>query len=428
MIKVSVIIPVYNDEEFLRLCLESVVHQTLEDIEIICVNDGSTDATGDILKEYQESFGNIIVYTQQNLGASHARNKAMQLARGEYIAFMDADDYYPEMDILECLYNTAKREGVKICGGTYMQDRGGILQKSPERSLYFEREGKLSFREYAYIYGFTRFIYLRDFIWKENIQFPLIRILEDPLFHTVAMVKGQEFYAIKKVVYCHRKGIHERIYNKQDAINALWAMHEILMIAKMNHMEKLQFNCICSFAKVFGQYIMPYYRSDDKEFLKRLEDVYGCIMQEVKIQLPDEVRYFTIRGIEDAISEAEKEFVSFDNTVRGYEKVIIYGAGVGGKSVLKTLETFCDRKPIGVGVTRLGQQVQFLGNLKVTNIRDWKDYCDNALFILAVGENLQQEMLCVLEEMEVKNIYVPAYRKLACYFNLKMLGENRAYE
>ena len=92
--KVSVIIPVYNTAEFLRQCLDSIVNQTLQDIEIICVDDGSTDASLDILHEYASNDSRITILTQQNKGAGVARNTGMQIAHGEYLAFFDSDDFF----------------------------------------------------------------------------------------------------------------------------------------------------------------------------------------------------------------------------------------------------------------------------------------------------------------------------------------------
>ena len=91
MVKVSIIIPVYNAEKYLKRCLDSVLSQTLKDIEIICVNDGSTDNSIQILKEYGSK---IKVINQENQGLSVARNTGLKEAKGEFVAFLDSDDYY----------------------------------------------------------------------------------------------------------------------------------------------------------------------------------------------------------------------------------------------------------------------------------------------------------------------------------------------
>ncbi len=101
--KVSVIVPVYNVEKYLRECLDSLVNQTLDDIEIICVNDGSTDSSLDILNEYQQKDKRIKVFSQENQGVSSARNHAMEHITGKYTYFMDSDDVL-QTNALEELY------------------------------------------------------------------------------------------------------------------------------------------------------------------------------------------------------------------------------------------------------------------------------------------------------------------------------------
>ncbi len=115
--KVSVVMPVYNVEPYLRQCLDSVLNQTLKEIEIICVDDGSTDASLDILKEYAEKDKRITVITQKNLYAGVARNAGLSQAKGEYLSFLDSDDFF-ELNMLEEMYRKGKEDNsdVVICG------------------------------------------------------------------------------------------------------------------------------------------------------------------------------------------------------------------------------------------------------------------------------------------------------------------------
>ena len=106
MPKVSVIIPVYNVEKYLRECLDSVINQTLKDIEIICVDDGSSDGSLKILEEYAQKDNRIKVLKQEHGGVSCARNLALGGAAGEYMLCLDSDDYL-ELNTLESLYNRA---------------------------------------------------------------------------------------------------------------------------------------------------------------------------------------------------------------------------------------------------------------------------------------------------------------------------------
>ena len=93
MSKVSIIVPVYNVEKYLKRCIDSLINQTLKDIEIIVVDDGSTDNSGQIIKKYQEKNSNIKYCKKENGGLSDARNYGMKYAQSEYIAFLDSDDF-----------------------------------------------------------------------------------------------------------------------------------------------------------------------------------------------------------------------------------------------------------------------------------------------------------------------------------------------
>lgn len=106
MPKVSIIVPVYNVEKYLRKCIDSLVNQTLNDIEIICINDGSTDKSLKILKEYKNKDSRIILLNQENSGQSVARNRGIEIAKGEYLGFVDPDDWI-DLDYYEKLYNAA---------------------------------------------------------------------------------------------------------------------------------------------------------------------------------------------------------------------------------------------------------------------------------------------------------------------------------
>lgn len=114
MKKVSVVIPVYNTEKFLNQCLDSVCNQTLKEIEIICVDDGSTDRSAEILKEYAEKDDRVQILTQKNSGSAIARNNGLAKSSGKYVIFWDSDDYF-EKDALEKLYDRCEQEDADIC-------------------------------------------------------------------------------------------------------------------------------------------------------------------------------------------------------------------------------------------------------------------------------------------------------------------------
>ena len=104
---VSVIVPTFNIERYIKKCLDSLLSQTLKEIEIICIDDGSTDNSYEILCEYATKDNRFIILQQENKGAGAARNKGMEISKGEFLAFLDADDFF-EADLLEQLYKKAE--------------------------------------------------------------------------------------------------------------------------------------------------------------------------------------------------------------------------------------------------------------------------------------------------------------------------------
>jgi len=126
---ISIVIPVYNAENYLETCLEAILGQTFKDYEIICINDGSKDGSIKILNKYQEQYPAFIqIYSQKNQGQASARNVGVDKASGEYIAFLDADDLI-EKDYLEILYTTAKKHNSEmvICSYEKFDDEGNII-------------------------------------------------------------------------------------------------------------------------------------------------------------------------------------------------------------------------------------------------------------------------------------------------------------
>ena len=138
-VKISVIIPVYNCQQYLEQCLDSVINQTLKEIEIICVDDGSSDGSYDILQRYTKKYKFINIFKQINKGAGAARNLGLKNAIGEFVAFLDADDYYLDADALEKMYTICKQNEVSICGSY-----GKIIEEDKFREANFYDSSKMT--------------------------------------------------------------------------------------------------------------------------------------------------------------------------------------------------------------------------------------------------------------------------------------------
>ena len=129
MIKVSVIVPVYNVEEYLEKCLDSLINQTLKDIEIIVVNDGSLDNSQDIIDRYTKKYKKIKSYIKDNGGLSDTRNYGIKQAIGEYISFVDSDDYI-DKTMLEKMYQKAKKDNlyIVVCNSVNVYETGNNIE------------------------------------------------------------------------------------------------------------------------------------------------------------------------------------------------------------------------------------------------------------------------------------------------------------
>lgn len=131
MVKVSIVVPIYNVEKYLEKCLQSLVTQTFEDIEIICVNDGSTDNSKNIIKQFLKNYPSKIVHIdKKNGGLGDARNAGIERARGEYIAFIDSDDWV-EPNMIQSMYQNAKDNNSDIvcCGLRRIDENGKLLSQ-----------------------------------------------------------------------------------------------------------------------------------------------------------------------------------------------------------------------------------------------------------------------------------------------------------
>ena len=207
-VKVSVIIPVYNMGRFVSECLDSVLGQTLKEIEVICVDDGSTDESPAILADFARRDSRVHVITQKNQGAFAARNNALDVACGEFVIFMDPDDWYCDADALRTLYIEAVANKVKICGGEIVEmlDRNTVKQLPAGYmpSYLYRRRGFFEFSDYQYFGWYTRFIFDRMMLEENHIRFPPYMRYQDPPFLVRAMIAAGRFYALKRVFYAVR--------------------------------------------------------------------------------------------------------------------------------------------------------------------------------------------------------------------------------
>ena len=212
---VSVIIPVYNAEAYLRQCLDSVAGQTLREIEIICVDDGSTDSSLEILREYAHKDPRFIVMTQENKNAGAARNRGLDTARGRYLSFLDADDFF-EPDMLEKAYRSAEENRsdiVVFLSDNYIETLGVYRfipftvreDLLPEQCPFAGTDlRKNAFR--ALMGWAWDKLFAADFVRSHNLRFQEQRTTNDMLFVFSAIVAARRISIVDQVLAHQRKG------------------------------------------------------------------------------------------------------------------------------------------------------------------------------------------------------------------------------
>lgn len=214
-IKVSVIVPVYNVKKYLPQCMDSIINQTLKDIEIICVNDGSTDGSDEVLKEYAKKDSRIRIVNRPNGGLSAARNTGMPYAKGKYIGFVDSDDYIAQ-NAYELMYNNAEwyQSQMVICAvHKYDESIGKIVDDDPYYTLgYFPKDlnnrtfthfdAKDFFQDFC-VMAWNK-LYLRSFLEKMNARFPDGYIFEDGPFFTDIFFDMERVTIVRDFLYYYR--------------------------------------------------------------------------------------------------------------------------------------------------------------------------------------------------------------------------------
>lgn len=252
--KISIIVPIYNVEKYLVQCIESLINQSYWNLEIILVNDGSTDSSGEICDYYSKKDSRIKVIHKINEGVSIARNTGLQNASGEYVAFVDGDDFLDiniylklfkiinnsKYDLVMCRFyksfnsseNVIENEPLK--DGEYVKDE--IFEKLilPMIGNDFGNTGK------ALIMGaIWRCLYKREIIIKNKIQFPIIKIAEDMLFHLNYLCYCNYVYVLGEPLYFYR---FNEVSATRKYIDSLWETLQIQI--KMVRDMLIKFNLL----------------------------------------------------------------------------------------------------------------------------------------------------------------------------------------
>ncbi len=274
MIKVSVIVPVYNTAKFLERCLNSLINQTLKDIEIICVNDGSKDNSLELLEEFAKKDSRIVIINQENAGLSAARNSGMEVVKGEYIGFVDSDDWV-DLNFFEKLYDAAKKYDCDIAVADFIRQHPKnkkIRLNITEEKVYEKAEDKyLACRTYREGCVWNK-IYRTELLKDISLKFIVGMYYEDRDFTARALYFSKKLVTVPGTYYdyfVNPKSIVKKGINKVQGEHYILARQQVLQFIKEKNInvpdglyraEKYRF-------QIFGKTLFTIRESIETEYI-----------------------------------------------------------------------------------------------------------------------------------------------------------------
>lgn len=425
MPKVSIIVPIYNVENYLEECLDSILLQTLQDIEIICVNDGSTDKCGDILDVYANRDSRIRVVHKQNSGYGHSINVGYEIATGEYIGIVESDDFIKE-DMYEKLYfhaNKYKLDLVKA-NAIFLWDIIGVQRNSYNRTLdqYYNVVLKPDSRELMYKFFMNTWsgIYKKDFLDQYCIRHNITpgASYQDNGFWIQTLAFCKRAMWLKDAFYYYRQDNPMASVKSKGKVYSMAEEYDYVFNVINGKVGEIE-EGICLYYKLL-RHKGNFFRIDDtlkREFCNRIIDDYQKHKKYIENNKELVNWYEWIVGDPDKVCEEifekKKQIIA---KLEEAKEIVIFGAGKRAEAVLIRLYNLnLFNKIKCVVVTDRKNQTKF-GKYKVYNIKEFNDYDNNTLFIVGVSENIQgyKDIFSELEMKSIKN-YIES-TELVSYF------------
>lgn len=376
MISVSVVIPVYNAHNYIRSCLDSICTQTLQDIEIICIDDGSTDDSYKILLEYQAKDNRIRIYQQTNQYAGAARNHGMRYATGKYLLFLDADDYF-HPTLLEKLYQNAEKYSLQVTlcqydiyrediGATVTRDYSETESILPKEKNVFNGKELNGHRVFQLSSGWAwDKLFLREYVQECGYEFPTMRSSEDGYFVYMLLARAERIGYIKERLITYRLGNQNSLSATKDVnwengfvmLDMIYQELIRLGLYEMYHVSFLRFtvgfvvwymesmNTIEAYTKCFNRI-----REEESKYHILQEE--GLFCPEYLIVKYKNIILYTLEHYLFSEHKKVKQLQEKETIYRGTNKkgwlfpfeklpknqnILLYGAGAVGKAYYKQL-------------------------------------------------------------------------------------------
>lgn len=431
-IKLSIIVPVYNVEKYLRQCLDSLITQTLKEIEIICVNDGSTDSSLQILNEYEKKDARVHVISKENSGYGNTMNIGFSAASGEYVGIVESDDYaLPEM--FETLYTYAIQFDADIVKSNYYECKKDeelrfceVLEGVTYQTVFCpsDCEAILQMPGSCIWSG----IYKRTFIQENNIMFNETpgASYQDVSFQLLTLLYAKRMLAIKEAFLCYRIDNENSSVKSKEKV--FYIMEEFKRWESFAQKECKEELIKKTYYKKYLNYLGNYYRVDDLfkyAFLLRMSQEF----QEDKKRgwldpsfwnrndwnQMEYIRTNPTGFYKDTCESYQNKYVldkyiynevakqeGIERTLTESDNVIIYGAGKYGHAVYENIKGVAN--VLCFAVSEVNSARNMVEGLEVHCIDELLEYKDTSVVVVAVRKELQEQI--------VKRLYTLGFGKV----------------
>lgn len=444
MIKVSVLVPIYNVEKYLSQCLDSLCMQTLEDIEVICINDGSTDSCSEILESYQKKDSRIKVITKANSGYGNSMNIGLDNACGEYIGIVESDDFI-DSDMMEKLYDYAKSEsnfkdGLDVVkSNCYFYSKNGEIEKNEYHNTLEELPVNKVIKPLHYPSLFLKMqsiwsaLYKRDFLLKNNIRFnetpgasyqdvsfafqvyacaETMKLIPNAYLHyRIDNVSSSVNSPNKIFCACDEMDCIDSFIDKRgiDVVNLKGIASRLGFRVFKENYENLasayQYTLYIRMIEYFKEYKEKQYIDNALWELEAKEELNHCLENPNKYFL-ETCKAFEDKRIKSNICRNQEIYIqSILDEIKSSKDIMIYGAGIIGKDLLHYLiKQGINKNNIKFVVSKALDNPDKIDEVLVIQVDDIPQTKKNDIVVVAVREQLQYEIMQELIKRKFTNI------------------------